>query len=375
MSKPDEINKAARELGRRGGLKGGNVRANALSAERRSEIARSGGVARSAKQKGIENIEDLPIAECTGIVKIGEIELPCAVLEDGTRVFTQGGFLNALGRSERPAGRRGDAVEQMPAFLAAKNLKPYISEELIDSSRPIMFRTKPSSQQSEGARGGTIALGYKVELLPRVCNVYLQARDADALMTSEQHGQMRIAARCDILIRGLADVGIIALVDEATGYQEIRAKDALAKILEAFIAKELQAYIDAFPRDFYQEMFRLRGLEYPRDSVKRPQYFGYLTNDIIYKRLAPGVLDELKRITPREPKSGRLKHKYYQRLTSNIGYPKLKEHLGAVVAIMKLSSDWIDFMDKLDRLYPRFGDTIKMAFGDFDPGEDTGSGL
>jgi P63C domain len=98
-----------------------------------------------------------------------------------------------------------------------------------------------------------------------------------------------IAQQCEILVRGFARVSIIALVDEATGFQRDRAKNALAQILEAFVAKELQPRIKTFPDDYYAQLFRLRGLEYPNDSVKRPQYFGTLTNDIVYKRLAPGV--------------------------------------------------------------------------------------
>jgi hypothetical protein len=152
-----------------------------------------------------------------------------------------------------------------------------------------------------------------------------------------------------VLVRGFARVGIVALVDEATGYQRDRAKDALARILEAFIDKELQPWVKTFPSDYYAQMFRLRGLEFPRDSVLRPQYFGVLTNDIIYKRLAPGVLDELRRVISKND-TGRPEHKFFQKLTSNIGYPKLREHLGAVVAVMRMSKDWGDFMLKLERL-------------------------
>jgi hypothetical protein len=145
---------------------------------------------------------------------------------------------------------------------------------------------------------------------------------------------------CDLLMRALAHVGIIALVDEATGYQRDRPATALAKILEAFIAKELQPWIGTFPPDYYEQLFRLRGLNYPQDTVQRPQYFGVLTNDIVYKRLAPGVLDELKKSIPRN-EEGRPTVKYFQKLTSNVGYPKLREHLGAVVAIMKSSTSAI----------------------------------
>lgn len=77
-------------------------------------------------------------------------------------------------------------------------------------------------------------------------------------------------------------------------------------------------------------------LDYPTESVKRPQYFGTLTNDIVYKRLAPGVLTELKKVIPKT-ETGRRKGALSQGLTRNIGYPKLREHLGATVAFMKLS--------------------------------------
>src|SRR5262249_41859626 len=123
--------------------------------------------------------------------------------------------------------------------------------------------------------------------------------------------------------------------------------------------------------DYYRELFRLRGLEFPKQTnVQRPQYFGHLTNDIVYKRLAPGVLEELKTVTPRDEK-GRRKHKYFQRLTNNHGYPKLLEHLGSFVTLMKLSDNYNDFLLKLDRIHPRIGDTIPLPI-DFD---DDGKGI
>ena len=120
--------------------------------------------------------------------------------------------------------------------------------------------------------------------------------------------QLHVAKQADVLMRGLAHVGIIALVDEATGYQDLRARNALALILEQFIAKELQAWVRTFPDDYYRGMFQLRGLQFPEDNVKRPQYFGMLTNDVVYARLAPGILDELKKVTPRSA-TGNLRHK------------------------------------------------------------------
>jgi P63C domain len=190
-----------------------------------------------------------------------------------------------------------------------------------------------------------------------------------ALLTQQAH----IADQCELLVRGFARVGIIALVDEATGYQYARKSRDLAQILEAFIAKELQPWVKTFPDEYYAQLFRLRGLDYPRDSVKRPQYFGTLTNDVVYKRLAPGVLSELKKAVPKNEK-GRRKAALSQALTRNVGYPKLREHLGATVAFMKISRDYHDFIDKMDTYYPKFGEQYRFDF-DYERDQDDGKGL
>lgn len=316
---------------------GGIARAKTLTGEERSEIAQKAAAARW---------KNIPKASHSGVIHIGDLAIPCCVLEDGTRLLTQYGFLQAIGRSPRPAAGRGSVVEQTAPFLALDNLKRFVPKDLERSTRPIVFQTEK----------GVRAFGYKAELLPQVCDVYLAARAAEELLPS----QMKFAQACEIMMRGLAHVGIVALVDEATGFQNERARNALAQILEAFIAKELQPWVKTFPTEYYREMFRLRGLEFPASTVKKPQYFGVLTNDIVYKRLAPGVLDELKRVTPRN-EDGRPKAKYFQSLTSNTGYPKLREHLGKVVMMMQLSASYADFKEKLERFLPKYTDQIPLA--------------
>lgn len=107
-------------------------------------------------------------------------------------------------------------------MLHGKSLAPFISEEIRKKSKPILFR--PPS--------GGRASGYNATLLPDVCEVYLRARETIKL----RHQLDRVAQQAEIIVRALANVGIIAWVDEATGYQEVRASDALARILEEFIA-------------------------------------------------------------------------------------------------------------------------------------------
>lgn len=331
------------------GRQGGHERASRLPAETRSEIARYA----AQKRWGTAVLP----AGYTGELTIGDLTLACAVIDDGTRairVISQTTMLTALGRSGRP--KSGDAG---PVLFAA-NLRPFVSDELAETlKRPISYIT-PS---------GNRAVGFPAEILPQICEVYLEARAQDP--SPLHYNQRRAADAAEILVRGLARTGIIALVDECTGYQEVRAKDALAKILEAYVAKELQPWVQTFPTDYYREMFRLRGLEFPTSTVRRPQYFGVLTNDIVYKRLAPGVLEELKRVQVRSG-NGRPKHKLFQRLTTNVGYPKLREHLGSVVTLMKLSGSWADFQHKLDMIHPRIGDMMMLPF---DTSDDSGNGL
>ena len=331
------------------GRQGGHARASRLPAETRSEIARYA----AQKRWGTAVLP----AAYTGELTIGDLTLACAVIDDGTRairVISQTTMLTALGRSGRP--KSGDAG----TVLFAANLQPYISQNLADTlKRPISYITP------NGNRG----LGYPAEILPEICEVYLAARQEDK--SPLRKSQIPAADAAEILVRGLARTGIIALVDEVTGYQEVRAKNDLAKILEAYVAKELQPWVQTFPTDYYREMFRLRGLEFPGSTVRRPQYFGVLTNDIVYKRLAPGVLEELKRVQVRS-ENGRPRHKLFQKLTTNVGYPKLREHLGSVVTLMKLSRNWTDFQHKLDRIHPRIGDTMMLPF---DTSDDSGNGL
>jgi hypothetical protein len=350
-----------------GKARGGIARAEALSPEQRQEISRKAATARW------DNVRDIPRAEYLGELKIGEMALPCSVLSDGTRILTQSDFMAGMGMyysgwvsKNRSKNRSPDErAADVPLFLAFKSLKPYMDKYLGDlQSITVSYRTER----------GAVAKGIKAEIIPKICEVWLDADENKALGVR----QRKIAHKAKILMRALAHTGIIALVDEVTGYQNVRTKDALTKILEAFVAKELQPYVPTFPTEFYQEMFRLRGLDYPKDSVKRPRYFGSLTNDIVYKRLAPGVLEELKRVTPKLD-TGRHGNKLFQRLTTNKGYPKLREHLGAVVTMMQLSGDWHDFLAKLDRLRPR-ADMKSLIRGqqlafDYESDQDTGTGL
>lgn len=316
----------------------GEARADALSPDRRAEIAR-----RAAKSRwgrvAISNEGTLPL---------GEAELQCYVLDDETRVLSRASFVRAIGRKGKvKGGRQFDQDLALPPFLTARNLQPFLTDQVLEMAKPIPF-----------SYGEVEMLGYRAELLPEVCDLFDDAFRANALLSNQMH----IAEACRMLSRGLSRVGIIGLVDEATGYQDIRARNALNKVLEKFIAEELRKWAKTFPNEFYKEMFRLRDWDWSVDSVsKKPGVVGKYTNDLVYSRLAPGVLDALREKNPKQA-NGRRKHKHFQWLTEDEGDPRLREHLASVMTLMRASSNWDEFMRMMNRSLPKYRAQLELDF-------------
>ena len=278
-------------------------------------------------------------------LKIGDLEIPCYVLEDGRRVLVRSSIISALDMSEGSASA-ATTGDRLSKFIATKSLRESVPPELSKViNHPIKFRTPMGNE----------AYGYEAEVLADLCEAVLSAKEKGNLNYQQEH----IADKCQILVRGFARVGIIALVDEATGYQDVRSRQALEEILQKFISAELLKWAKRFPDDFYRELFRLRGLHYSQITSKRPSYIGHLTNDIVYARLAPAVLEELKRVVPKDEK-GRRKHKFHQRLTVDVGHPQLQEHLSNVITLMRAAPNYKTFQRLLDRALPKHDDQLPL---------------
>ena len=316
--------------------KGGITRAARLSPEERKEIASKAADARW----GVT----LPQATHSGELVIGGRRIACAVLQNGKRVLTQETFLTAIGRAAKAKAGTGSLklIDGLPPFLVAENLKPFVSDELKQSTTPIVFRT---------VKGGR-AFGYDAMLLPMVCEVYVNARDDAKLLKGQEH----IAAACYVLMKGLARVGIIALVDEATGYQEQRAKDELARILEAYVQEEYRRWTRMFPEEFFRQIYRVHGWPYKPGNAKRTPFVGHLINKYVYGQLPPGVLEELRRLNP-VTERGYRKRKHFQYLTADTGNEHLDRQIMTITTLMRIS----DNKQELERnIAKAFGGPIPM---------------
>jgi len=323
---------------------GGHARANALTAEERSEIAKKAAAARWA--------EGSPTALYEGSFKIGNKEISAAVLADGTRLITQSTFLLALGRSRTPKAGTGVMcnVAGLPFFLQAEVLRPFIDRQLMESTRPVFYRYK----------SGRKAVGYKASLLPEVAEVYLRFRVHHVEIGKPVPKTFRdIIAACDLLTRALAQVGIAGLVDEATGYQRVREHDALQKILDQWLNGYAQKWAKTFPDIFWEKLLRAKGYE-SYIGLRRPQFVGHWVNDVVYSRLAPGILKKVRELNPKD-REGARKYKHFQFLTDDHGIPELREHLTKVMTLADVSiATGQDFDRLLNQVLQKYGDTIEM---------------
>ncbi len=281
--------------------------------------------------------EKLPKALYKGLLPVGDVSIRCFVLDDGTRVVSGRGLTQAIGMKGRAEGALRIANHRAIAEFLGDELREQIHNPKLFTG----FSPNPDVPSS----------GYEATVLVNLCDAILKARDAGALKTEQE---LRYALYCDMVIRAFAKVGIIALIDEVTGYQAERVKEdktALQRILAAYISPELLPWAKRFPDEFYEQLFRLRGWQYHPISVRKPRIVGKITSQIVYEKLPPGILEELREKNPAD-EEGRRKHKHHQFLTEDIGHPHLRDHLLQIIMLMRVSPNWKTFERLFARAFP-----------------------
>jgi hypothetical protein len=340
----------ARALSEMGARKGGKARAASLTKEKRKEIATWAAEARWSQEEERSGITIPKARKYVGKLDLGGYQISCAVLDNGKRVLVERSMANALGRKGSGAywqkKRKDEKVPVLPEYVSAGYLQKYVSIDLKNKlEQPIRYINQK----------GLLTTGVDATVLPEICDVWITASKEGAL-TEEQ---AKTAERAYVLMKGFATVGIIALVDEVTGYQEIRDRIALQEILDKYLLDYRAVWAKRFPDEFYKQIFRLNNWQYNPSSVKRPKIIGTMTNDVIYSRLAPGILNELRSRTPKDEK-GRRKFRYHQLFTEDIGHPKLQEHLSNVTTLMKASTNMAMFRRLLQKALPKLGDNFQL---------------
>lgn len=311
---------------------GAIARSAALTPQRRSQIAAKAALARAGH----------PSATHTGEIQIGGAAIPCAVLSDGRRVVWQREVVGLL---------TGNKKGGLSRYLRASNLAPFTPEKFKNAD----FDDTAIVFEMDGRK----AHGFEAEDIVDICKMYMQARQAGGLLSSQIH----LAAQSEIIVLSLAKVGIASLIDEATGYQEIRDRNALQVLLDRYLRQEYAAWAKRFPDEFFKEMFRLKKWAYPTVGGAKPGVVGHYINNLVYERLAPGLLRELEEKNPKGD-SGHRKAKHHQWLSEDVGHPALSAHIHSTIAFMRAAADWDQLIHLMDRAFPKKGDTLPLQLED-----------
>lgn len=272
----------------------------------------------------------------SGAIDLGGFSIPCYILEDGRRVLSGRGMQSALKMVDEDKETPG---QRLMRYLTQKSLTPFIfKDKEPDHFEPLVCFS-----------GGQKINGYEASVLIDLCDGFLEARKHIKLSPR----QFIIAEQCEILVRSFAKVGLIALIDEATGYAQAkeRAKDELQKFLRAFINEEASKWVKTFPDRFFEDLYRMRGWNWTTSS-KRPGVVGKIINDLTYERLGPALKEELERVNPKNENGNRTK-RHHQFLTE-VGKPRLMERFESLHSLAVIADfRWDRFMLFVDKAYPK----------------------
>ncbi len=283
------------------------------------------------EKKEIEIIEKATHFGKWVIDKNNDLSIDCYVTSDSRRVLSLRGTARAMGLT-------GGGSNALVRNLKSNWIQPYLSESLKQWLNDI---DNNNISVMNGIRKGHTFIPFDGELFVDVCKAYVVAKNDGVFDGSQWSKQSEVADKLLGVMSAFAKVGIVALIDEITGYQEERDKDELQKLLAKYVRAEFLPWARRFPEEFYIEMFRLKGWEYKGNA--KPPIVGKVTNYLIYERLPEGLLDELQKKNPVDKTSNRRRHKHHQYLTESTGIPHLDKHLVSIITLMRACDTWEEF--------------------------------
>lgn len=281
----------------------------------------------------------LPKATHWGEVLLGDIRIPCYVLDNGQRVFSLKGIV---------VGLIGTEGGQLAEYLKVNALRPFLPEDLTPAENgviPALLKFDTGGQSF-----AKVATGFPVERVIDLCTAYSEALQEHTLTNGDYKlsgRQIDIANRAGAFLRACAKTGIVALVDEATGYQYERVQDALQLKYKLFLEEEMRKWDKTFPDQLWVEFGRLTNWQ---GAVHhRPKYWGKLVMELVYGYLDPDVAAWLKANAPKPMKG----QNYHQWLSNQYGLKRLTEHIWMLVGMASACNTVPELRKKMAEKYGR----------------------
>lgn len=267
-----------------------------------------------------------PTAKWSGNLVLGHMEIPCYVLDDGRRVISRTGATDVL------TDKLGKG--NLESYIRVEPLRGYMPDNLIEQ----MLEFNLDGVVNKVVRG------MSAEVFLELCQAYVRALEDGALQTQRQKA---IAYKAAIFLASVAKVGLLSLIDEATGYQYERTQDALQLKLRLYLEEEMRKWERTFPDELWREFGRLT--RWKGTINQRPKYWGKLVMELVYEYLDPDVAEWLKKNAPK-PQHGQ---NYHQWLSSQYGLRKLIEHLWMLIGMASACQSMSELKDKMAEKYGR----------------------
>lgn len=314
-----------------GKAKGGLARAQSLSPEARRAIAQKGALARW------QGDGSMPEAVREGVLAFGGIELECYVLKDRRRVFHKRGMAKSLGM------RSGGGNVFMRA-MNSKGLGSIIPEKLWNAlNNPIVFKSLNGDQGH----------GYEGAVLIEICDAIWEANKQGRL--GPRQGDL--ARQAEIILRSAAKVGIIALIDEATGFIKDKWREEYRELFRDFIRTEHRKWASEFPDQFFDMIYSIYRLP-RRHKNKHPQIFAHFIRKYVYTPLLDSrgaILEMLDEKNPTVYVGGGRRYKLFQFLEDEVGMPALRAHIWQITGIGMAAGTKAGFERGFNRVFPQTG--------------------
>ena len=322
---------AAKQLSLLGAAKGGEARAQKLSAERRREIGRA------AIQARWERAGKVPPPQAThrGSFKNDfGIDVDCYVLNDEARtaVISQRGMGAAL--------KLGEGGRSLPRFVAGRKISEALGVELVEKiGNPLVFKGPPVGGNTPPM--GPV-YGYDVTILIDVCKAIVKAESEGRLLKS----QSNIAKQAHVILNASAKAGIKGLVYALAGYDAPREEVIAA--FKLYVREEAREYEKEFPNQLYKEWYRLYQL--PKPERNKPWKFMHLTVDHVYRPLAKSN-GKILELTKLQRESSNARWKKLHQFLSEIGVKALRTQLGQLLGIARISRSKLEYERHFETLF------------------------
>lgn len=271
-------------------------------------------------------LDKQPRALWWGELMLGDEAASCYVLDDGRRVISRTGATDVL------TGKKGGG--NLESYLGVDSLTDYLPPDLDDQ----WIDFDIAEVTNKRVRGMT------AETFLDLCTAYVRARDDERLATPRQ---IEIARKASMVLAASAKVGLIALIDEATGYQYERAQDALRLKLRLYLEEEMRQWEKTFPDELWEQFARLTN--WSGAVTHRPKYWGKLVMELVYGYLDADVADWLRKNAP-TPRRGQA---YHQWLSSQYGLKKLMEHLWKLIGMSQACNTMPELRQRMAETYGR----------------------